>query len=334
MDNSIIVTIICLAYNQEKYIKQCLDGFVMQKTNFKFEVLINDDASTDGTADIIREYEDRYPNIIKPIYQSENQFSKGGRIGIRFLYPNIKGKYVAMCEGDDYWTAPYKLQKQVDFLEHNPDYSICFHPVKVIHDGYDLKDYIYPKKVNHNFTFHELLKYNFIQTNSVMYRWAFKDKDIDKNFPKDMCPSDWYLHLLHAKEGKIKILPDIMSVYRRNPNGMWSASFNEGVFVKYGVKMTNLYYNVYKNITENSKDYLKNIFIPNVGEIIKALFLNKKFKDIEIIYNNYPELIDKVFKNINQNSEENKYKKYKNLFNTFLVISVTEFLLLILLFIW
>lgn len=102
-----LVSICCLTFNHEPYIRECLDGFLMQKTNFPFEVLIHDDASTDHTADIIREYEVQYPNIIKPIYQNENQYSKGVRVTWTFQFPRAKGKYIAMCEGDDYWTAPF-----------------------------------------------------------------------------------------------------------------------------------------------------------------------------------------------------------------------------------
>src|SRR5690625_3999133 len=103
--NKQIVSISCITYNQSSYIRQCLDGFLMQKCNFKFEVLIHDDASTDNTADIIKEYQAKYPDIIKPIYQAENQYSKGVRgINIRFNFPRAQGKYIALCEGDDYWT--------------------------------------------------------------------------------------------------------------------------------------------------------------------------------------------------------------------------------------
>ena len=141
-----LLSIICTAYNQEKYIKQALDGFVSQKTNFKFQVIIHDDASTDKTAEIIKEYQKKYPDIIKPIFQTENQYSKGISISKNILFPLVNSKYVAICEGDDYWTDPYKLQKQVDFLEANPDYSICFHPVKFIYEDKPNKTNIYPSK--------------------------------------------------------------------------------------------------------------------------------------------------------------------------------------------
>ena len=120
MNEKPIVSICCITFNHARYIRACLDGFIMQKTNFSFEVLINDDCSTDGTIDILKEYSERYPNIIKPIFHDENQYSKGiRRILATFVYPKVKGKYVALCEGDDYWTDPLKLQKEVDFLESN-----------------------------------------------------------------------------------------------------------------------------------------------------------------------------------------------------------------------
>ncbi|MBQ6204740.1 MAG: glycosyltransferase [Prevotella sp.] len=127
IDNQIVVSIQCLTYNHAPYIRQCLDGFVMQKTSFYFEAIVHDDASTDGTQDIIREYEKKYPNIIKPIYQKENQYSKSKHGNITNLISSkCKGKYIAICEGDDYWTDPYKLQKQVDYLESHPKCGMCY----------------------------------------------------------------------------------------------------------------------------------------------------------------------------------------------------------------
>lgn len=124
----VMVSVKCLAYNQEKYIRQALDGFLMQKTNFKYEVIVHDDASTDSTAAIITEYAEKYPDIIKPLLEKENLFSKpdGDHINQTIL-PALRGKYIALCEGDDYWTDPDKLQKQVDFMESHPDFTFCFH---------------------------------------------------------------------------------------------------------------------------------------------------------------------------------------------------------------
>lgn len=122
----IMVSVCCLAYNHCKYIRSALEGFVNQKTNFKFEVIIHDDASEDGTADIIKEYEKKYPEIIKPIYQTKNQYSKRVNITNTFILPKTRGKYLASCEGDDYWIDDRKLQKQVDYLESHPNCTFCF----------------------------------------------------------------------------------------------------------------------------------------------------------------------------------------------------------------
>lgn len=122
-----MVTIRCIAYNQAEYIRQCLDGFVMQKTDFRFEAVVHDDASTDGTDEIIREYAEKYPDIIKPIFEKENLYSKHDGSLFRVMKEACKGKYIAYCEGDDYWTDPCKLQKQVDYLESHPDVVYSCH---------------------------------------------------------------------------------------------------------------------------------------------------------------------------------------------------------------
>ena len=124
-NTDLLVTIQCLTYNHEPYIRKCLEGFVMQKTNFRFEAIVHDDASTDGTTEIVREYSEKYPDIIKPFFETENQYSKHNGVIGKIIRENTHGKYVAMCEGDDYWIDPLKLQKQVDILENNPDIALC-----------------------------------------------------------------------------------------------------------------------------------------------------------------------------------------------------------------
>ena len=123
--DEIKVSVLCTVYNHEKYLRNCLDGIVEQKTNFKYELLVHDDASTDNSAKIIKEYELKYPDIVKPIYQTENQYSKKPAGGIinNFLVPKAKGRYFAICEGDDFWTDENKLQMQFDYMEQNDD---CF----------------------------------------------------------------------------------------------------------------------------------------------------------------------------------------------------------------
>lgn len=140
----IAVSVYCLAYNHERYIRQALEGFVMQKTSFRYEVFVHDDASTDRTADVIREYAERYPDIIKPIYQTENQYSQGIPIMKTHILPIMKGRYIASCEGDDYWTDDTKLQRQFDALEAHPECSLSTHLVRSCREDGSEDELVYP----------------------------------------------------------------------------------------------------------------------------------------------------------------------------------------------
>lgn len=139
-NDEIMVSVFCTVYNHEKYLRQCLDGFVMQKTNFAFEVIIHDDASTDHSADIIREYTQNYPNIFRPIYQEKNQYSQGISFAKEYMLPLARGKYHASCEGDDYWCDENKLQMQVDAMEAHPECHLCVHRVRFVTEADELAD--------------------------------------------------------------------------------------------------------------------------------------------------------------------------------------------------
>lgn len=220
------LSVVCITYNHERYIRQCLDGFVMQKTDFEFEILVHDDASCDGTAAIIREYERKYPGVFRCVYEKERQWGKKDILR-DIMFPLVRGEYVALCEGDDYWTDPLKLQKQADFLDRNPKCSICFHPVLVMWENGEYADSVFPDekllaKVGH-LNFPALLKRNFIQTNSVVYRWRFKNESLSM-IPRRIMPGDWFLHLLHAQCGEIGFLPEVMGVYRKHPGGVWNGA--------------------------------------------------------------------------------------------------------------
>ena len=121
------VSVLCATFNHEEYLRQTLDSFIAQKTDFPFEVLVNDDASTDSTADILREYAERYPEIIRPFYQKENLCSRRMNVYDLVFFPAARGEYIALCEGDDYWNDPEKLQRQADWLDIHPEYSACVH---------------------------------------------------------------------------------------------------------------------------------------------------------------------------------------------------------------
>jgi glycosyltransferase involved in cell wall biosynthesis len=223
-----LVSICTITYNHSQYIKECLDGFLMQRTNFQFEVLIHDDASTDGTEEIIREYEAKYPEIIKPIYEKENQWVKGRRGSMVFNLPRSRGKYIALCEGDDYWTDPLKLQKQVDFLEENPDYSLCFHASKTIRNN-DPQNFsiIRPRKLPSNRKFemkHIILGGGgFMATNSMLF---LKDRIQGRPEWMNNAPvGDIPLMLILASKGEIGYIDEVMSVYRvMSSSTSWSAA--------------------------------------------------------------------------------------------------------------
>lgn len=275
--NGIKVSIICATYNHEKYIRKALESFVAQKTNFPFEVIVHDDASTDKTAEIIKEFENKYPSIIKPIYQKENQWSKAKTMSKTFIWPKLKGEYVAICEGDDYWIDENKLQKQVDFLDSHLDYTICFHPVKVYWEDNRSKEYIYPNqkllKELGDYSYKSLLKCNFIQTNSVLYRWIFYKEPYDL-MPDHILPGDWFLHLLHAKFGKIGFLPEIMAVYRRNNSGIWTeAQQTPSWFCKCGIPSYQ-FWEEYEKTFNVSQIYEKEFTL--YSTFYAALILNKE----------------------------------------------------------
>lgn len=210
-NDNIIVSICCITYNHAPYIRQCLDGFIMQKTTFPIEILIHDDASTDGTEEIIREYEVKYPHIIKPLYEVENQWVKGRRGSATFNFPRARGKYIALCEGDDYWTDPLKLQKQVDFLEANLEYGLV-HSNFTTSDGKRISINSYPKNDQYLAGF---LSGNItIGTLTVLYR-----KDLYESLPKyyqekKFKMGDLPLWIEFANVSKIKYLPDKTAMYR------------------------------------------------------------------------------------------------------------------------
>ncbi|OBB63395.1 sugar transferase [Mycobacterium sp. 852014-50255_SCH5639931] len=209
------MSIVTTTHNQEAYVRQAFDSFVAQQTDFPVEVVVADDASTDATTMIIGEYVERYPQLFRPIFRPENLGLNANLVGALSI---ARGQYVALCEGDDFWTDPLKLSKQVAFLDQHPDTAVCFHPVRVMWDDGRADDSKFPPiYLRGNLSLEALLLMNFIQTNSVMYRRLQRYDDI----PRDIMPLDWYLHVLHAAHGDIAMLPETMAVYRRHAEGMW-----------------------------------------------------------------------------------------------------------------
>ena len=221
MNESIGVSIICNAYNHEKYIRDALNGFVIQKTSFPIEVLVHDDASTDHTAEIIREYERNYPELIKPIYETENQYKKKNGTIKRLQAERAKGKYIAFCEGDDYWTDPLKLQKQYDFMEANPEYTLCGCSTEWLNmlTGKVEKRCVTEK--DKDVSLETLLSTNDGRIfTTVSY---FMKPEIWKELPAWGFPvGDLPMTYFAAMQGKVRMLADSMCVYRWYSEGSWT----------------------------------------------------------------------------------------------------------------
>ena len=234
-NNKCMVSVLCTAYNHGEYIAQALESFVTQQTDFAFEVLVNDDLSTDNTAEIIREYAEKYPNIIRAFIQEKNLYSQGINIYDHVFYPNVKGKYIALCEGDDYWSDPMKLQMQVDFLEANPEYSACVHNTQVTFCDHSAEDRPYvPVGVDRDIPFEQVIRGMSVSyhTSSIL---CHKDYLINSPDFKAVAVkygfSDYPIGIWLSMKGKVHFIERTMSVYRVASNaGSWS----HGVGRRYG----------------------------------------------------------------------------------------------------
>lgn len=213
MNDEIMVSVICTVYNHEKYIRQCLDSLVKQKTPFKYEVLVHDDASQDGSAAIIKEYAQKFPLVV-PVLQKENQYSKGIK-PTHILLKRARGKYIAMCEGDDFWVSQDKLAKQVNFMESHPEYSLCVHAAYYAKEDGTL-DYVKQFKAyetEQTVSTEEVLSGWKFATNSILYRRKAR-KDLEIPFQQRCSNGDFATLVYLALQGKVYYMPEAMSAYR------------------------------------------------------------------------------------------------------------------------
>ncbi|MED7788020.1 glycosyltransferase [Francisella sp. 19X1-34] len=253
-----LVSICCITYNHENYIDLALKSFLMQETDFAFEILIHDDASTDNTVSIIKKYEEKYPNIIKPIYQNTNQYSKGIRINPVFNFKRSVGKYIAICEGDDYWIDPRKLSIQVELMNRYGQVQISFH--KALEESKKGKKYICDNKKTKIFSLEDVMlgDGSFMPTASIIFL-----RECIDNFPKwfyTKAPvADYFIQVFCSKNKGALYINRCMSVYRVGHNVSWTES-NKDFYKQLKLKL-NINKCLKFLIKEWSKEYKKNIIL-------------------------------------------------------------------------
>ena len=257
-----LVSISCLTYNHSEYIEQCLDSLLMQKTKKPFEILIHDDCSTDGTTEIIRKYESNFPLIIKPYYEIENQYSIGNKFGSKeWNFPRAKGKYIAICEGDDFWTDEKKLQKQIDFLENNLNYTITCHNAILISNN-ENKGLFNKIELPGELMADDLILNWSIPTASMLFR-----KEVCDIIPTidGLIQGDILMYLSAISIGRCHYDNTVMSAYRINNQNSVSSSFSKD------------YYQYYKNMKDS---------IGKIDEYFKGMF-HKPIKKLQRKYSLY-----------------------------------------------
>ena len=281
-----LASICCLTYNQENYIRQTLESLLMQRTSFSYEIIVHDDASTDGTRKIIESYAAEFPDIIKPIFQEENRYSLYGiNFQFKYVFSKAVGKYVAMCAGDDFWIDPLKLQKQVDFLEKNPDYGVVHTKAARFIESKTRFEGTHGFEVDN---FEELLTENTIATltaclrNSLLKQYL---KEVNPELKIKWTAEDFPMWLWFINHSKIRFLDEITCVYRvhgksisHNKDGLKRLHFAEGIYA-----IVDHYLNEYPIVKCEKK-----IRARYYSNMISMFFLNKRWdgitKSMKIFY--------------------------------------------------
>ena len=277
-----LVTVFCLAYNHEKYIRTTFEGFVKQKTSFKFKVLVHDDCSTDSTRDIIREYMEKYPDMFEVIFQESNKYQKGIDVEDEYILPKINSKYVAVCEGDDYWTDPNKLQLQVDYMEKHPDCTLCVHNTeKIFENGESTGKSFNPSKKERDYSFKDIVLSEpsaYFHFSSFMWRHdTFKHKN--PAFAMNGI-GDYPMALYFSSIGYIHYIPRTMSSYRLNSIGSWSSAMDSD-----NKKKVNQHKNMIKGF-KSIDEYTKHKY----SSLIRKAVSREKAK-IMVLENDYASII-------------------------------------------
>lgn len=280
-----LVSVICDVYNHEKYIENALDGILSQKTDFNFEILVHDDASTDRSRDIICSYEKKYPKIIKPLYQTVNQYSRGiNGIDLTFQFPRVRGQFVAFCEGDDNWCCCDKMQKQIDAFREYPDVDFCAHAAYMKSSDKIIK-IISPSENKCVLPLREVISGGggYVATSSIMIRRKVIES-LGMFYRK--YPFDYSLQIAAAMTGGMIFIPEILSVYNYCSTGSsWSANCNSNKLkkIEWQKKVINMLeffcdeYPWHRGITSNAINRAKSDLLLMEGKYRNVLTDKKMF---------------------------------------------------------
>ncbi len=287
-----LVSVVVVTYQHIGFIKQCIDSILMQKTNFDFEIILGEDASKDGTRELCIEYAKKYYSKIRLfLHDRKNVIYINGNATGRFnMLHNLlqtKGKYIAICEGDDYWTDPLKLQKQVDYLKANPNCSLVVTDRLIVDkNGKTWKDDFYEKNI---YTIHDIIKGFVPPTQTMMYRNSPMVSEYMNRLDAKNSGGDRYLGLLFSLFGEIHRLEEITAVYRITGDGVWTSESNFEKLISA--------YNYFKNFHKSIGIPIDNIYVKQhaFNTLVDVFFYTLKrpkliFKNIKIAFNIYKEL--------------------------------------------
>ncbi len=292
-----LVGVSCITYNHARFLPDTLDGFVRQKTGFPFIVVIGNDHSPDGTEKILNDYQQRYPHLFRVLNHPENLGPMGNSMRVAENMPGVK--YLAVCEGDDCWSDPLKLRKQVDFMESHPECNVCFHRAKVHYEGQDKPDEVTPSEaeIKEYFTGNLagaecLADHNMIVTASVMYRTFCSGKELYRNYPPDIMPGDWYNHLLFLRNGKVGFIPDVMAVYRKHDGGIFAGLDRDrhAFYRRWGIPHCRFFEEAVKLLPPGSPEQkkMRTRFRKFVWEILSSGIAGRDTEMLERFFERYP----------------------------------------------
>lgn len=218
------VSVATITYNHETFIEEALDSVLAQEVDFDLEIVVSDDCSTDRTGEIVARYADEHPGVVKAV---RNETNLGAHTNWVRTLARCEGDYIALLDGDDYWTAPHKLRRQRELLDRDRDAVLVFHPAEVCHED-GTSHFWFPPRRRDRYELGDLLRGNFIATSSVMYR------NLRLDFPDWYdeaagMPGDWLLFCLHARHGSIAYIDEVMSAYRQHHAGIWSGAPEERI---------------------------------------------------------------------------------------------------------